>query len=68
MSRPGGNEGRKEKTMKHYYAVGKTDDGKIRLFDKYTDDRKAFFYEVRRFGVEVLCIYTEEEFEGKTSL
>lgn len=54
--------------MKHYFAIGKTDDGKIRLFDKFTNDRTAFFYEVRGWGVEVLCIYEEGEVIGITTL
>ena len=55
--------------MTHYFAVGKTDDGKFMLFDKFTDDRRAFFYELRReYDVEVLCIFSEGEYLGEIHL
>ncbi len=53
--------------MEHYFAIGKTDDNKIIIFDKFTDDRKAFFM---RSEVMMLkyCASSEEEFLKRITL
>ena len=54
--------------MNHYIAITRNEEGKIVIFDKYTDDFDAFYSEVEGWGNDMLSVYCEDAVVGRCTL